>query len=648
MLQYLREKYNAMDKKQLMMVFLLFLLAFGVRAHLMQYELFFGFDSYWHARIVGYVVEDGVAPEYDPLGYYQLEEGGAPLGSPGPVFWQLSAFLHKLFTFGRPYAKEAWISSVKLLPALYGALIVVAVFFLLREMYSPKAGYAGAFFAALVPSYVYRTMASFFEEDSLGFLWMMIGFYFFVKAVKSPALSKEHIKNVILSGIFFGILAWTWGMFLMVPLILIAYLFWMIILMWFRGENREKITALVALFAVVFVIMGTLATLEDGGAWFGGMTEYVKQYAPVTPENIEKAQSKGPGVLQQTIGEENVGNLFWGTKYNALIIFPFAAIFLGIFRILRNPKDRVTLILIFWAMLALYMAFNKLKFTYVLGLPIAACAGFVFEELFVMLKRRDVLEKALVGVALAFMMLIAVSAGSFFVTQKYPHIEMGNGWKKTLRWVNENTPEDTKFFNWWDEGHWISFIGERRVSCDNRNYSFEADQDFALFALSQDENKAYEIVKNYGADYVIFDNQIFNNNGPAGAMNSMAIYAYNTLDPNDMRLYKLFGVAVPCGVSAAADGTTTYNCGGNKLNQSAMDTIPYKWQAIPNNFQDERMPTFVYRNRDKSYIFIFNDAMNKTIPVKLWFDHPELKHFEEVEVDDEHFSPAVKIFKVVD
>src|SRR3989344_896510 len=161
------ERIKNVNKLQLLIIFGIFILAFATRAHLMKYELFFEFDSYFHARIISYVIEDFVIPFNDPLRFAPTESF-VPISS-SLFFWYLSAVIYKVFTLGAPYNKDLWILFVKILPALYGALISVAMFFLGKEAYSKKAGIAMGVFSAIVPAFVYRTMAGFLEDDSLGF-----------------------------------------------------------------------------------------------------------------------------------------------------------------------------------------------------------------------------------------------------------------------------------------------------------------------------------------------------------------------------------------------------------------------------------------------------------------------------------------------
>jgi len=704
MISRLKNWWNNTDRKQVIAVLMLFLLAFGVRAHLMEYELLFGFDSYWHARMVPLLIENGTMPVNDPLAYYQLDE--APVGNPAPVFWYLTAGIYKIFTLNAPYDQDTWIVFVKLLPAFFGALISVMMFFVLKEMFGKKvgyiAGYSAAIFAAIVPSFVYRTMTGFFEEDSLGFLWMLIGFYFLIRALKEPELAKNNIINTIIAGIFFGIMAWTWGMFILVYLVLgafggitiwlmylrekqreifigylgafglagfliflaylslnllrdlpfatslwsgaililvilgfVSYLGVISIFLYYRSKTPQLIKSFTVLFILMMVIFSGLSTAHKGTSWLDSMTTYVSDYIPVSEENIERAQSTGPGVLQATIGEESIGNKYWGTKYNALILLSFFALLLVPLYIWRNPNDRVSLILFFWVVIALFMAWNKLKFTYVLGLPIAASAGLVFYEAFLLLQTRPVFEKKIIALGMGFMMLVGVGAGTYFVTEKFPNIEQNNGWKEALYWMKDNTPEDAKFFNWWDEGHWITFIGERGVIEDNRNYHFEADSATAQFILTEDESTAYSLVKEFGSDYVIMSSDLLSK------MGSMVLYAYNTDDKSDPRTRLYLGIQMPCSKSIdELSQAVTYFCGGNVLTEQQLNSLPSVYQTMPNQV-DQGVPLFVYRDADYGSVYLLNPKSNATMLARIWFNDPEIEHFTEV-----YGNQGVKIFKV--
>jgi asparagine N-glycosylation enzyme membrane subunit Stt3 len=556
----------------------------------------------------------------------------------GWFFWVFTASIYKIFTLGAAYNKDLWILFVKIMPAVFGALISVSMYFFGKETYNEKAGVVMAFFAALVPSFVYRTMSGFFEEDSLGFLWLVIGFVFLAKALKEPELTKQKIIYAVAAGLFFSVMALTWEMFLLIPMVLGGFLLFTLIIMWFRKVEKQAVVSFLALFFLMFIIFGTVATINDGGTWAWRSYDYVRSYLPISQENVDRLGSKGEGILAQTVGEENTGKQFFGIKYNALIIFPLLAFFLIPYRLLKNKRDWLSLIILFWAGITFFMAWNKLKFTYTLGLPIAACGGIVFLEAFNLLRRRgpNMLESKLFALSLAFMLLIGVGAGTFFVTQKVPSIEEFDGWKEALYWMEANTPKDAKFFNWWDEGHWITFIGERGVIEDNRNLDLNADIDFGKFALAETEEEAYALVQKYGSTHLILDEETITK------QHSLSAYAYNTTNFADPRLNRHYAVMFNCSNETnQLTGAKTYTCGSNIFDEQTMDAIPSVWTSTPSQVEAGRMPLFVYKKENKSKLYILNAAANKTVVAKLLFNDPSITHFEEA-----YANSGVRIYKI--
>jgi len=342
-------------------------------------------------------------------------------------------------------------------------------------------------------------------------------------------------------------------------------------------------------------------------------------------------------VLGMTVGEENTGHQFFGSKYNALIIFAWLALLLIPIRFLRDKKDHLSIVIFFWVLITLFMAWYKLKFTYTLGLPIAAAGGFIAAEMFYYLKERAPLEKAIVLLSLAFMLLVGLAAATIFVPDNVPNIEQPYpAWKETLKWMNNpaNIPTDAKFFNWWDEGHWIAFVAERRVSSDNRNMSFESNRDFSLFNITSDLNQALEIARTYDFDYVILDSDSFLKIGSYGN------YGYDTMNSSDPRIVKFLIAphnAIPCNKD-----NDVYVCGSNSIPLQSMDSVPAKWTTASNQLYENTVPLYIYRAEDNSEIYVTNPAVNESMLSRLWFHEDEaMKYFEEV-----YKGLGMRIFKV--
>jgi len=676
-----------LNKKELFIVFLIFLLAFGIRAHLMKYELMFEFDTYFHARAASYIIQ-GNFTEIDPQAYWQ-KPNGQPFGSSQLFFWYFTALIYKIFTLNAPYNKELWIFFVKLLPALFGALTAIAMFYLGKEFFGRKAGYASALIAAVVPAFVYRTMAGFFEDDSLGFLWLVIGLVFLARAIKEPELKKQNYFNAILAGIFFGIMAWTWGFFEFIPILLTAYIFSGLIL--FYLVKREQLKEFIALNLISFFVFAVLATIKDKGYWFFVAVDNVLNLLNINnssnififgffililaffvfllmqasknvkirspfilvcllyifllgvafiifdPLTIFKPKFVATDVLSATIGEESFGLPNFPHKYNLLIVIPILALILIPYRILKDKeKMHLSLIAFFWIAFSLILAFYKLKYTYLFGLPIAIGAAFLSFEFFKSFDKPKLFETKFVALMFSFLLLTGIAAGTMFVSKNYPHIETSQAyWKPALNWIKENTPKNAKFFNWWNYGHWLTFIGERTALIDNRNADLEADSNFASFITALNLKDAIKIMQYYKPDYVIVEHELFQSSG------SLLVYAFWTTNTSDPRIASIapgfFGFSMPCSKE-----NNLFKCSGNTLSEQQMNSIKAEWHSEPDDVIQGQIPAWYYRNKDNSAIFLLGPNSNKAMLARLWFNEPKaMQFFEEV-----YSNYGLKIFKV--
>ncbi|MCD6434169.1 MAG: hypothetical protein J7L14_00990 [Candidatus Diapherotrites archaeon] len=740
MLSKFAAKLKELNAKHIFIIVLIFLLGFAVRAHLMKYDLIFAFDSYFHTRMVAFIIQHGFIPARDMMAYYQL--GGATLGYTSFFFWFFNAAIYKIFTLGAAYNKELWIQFVKFLPAIYGALTAVAMYFFIKPIYGRKAAYMAAFMAALVPSFVYRTMSGFFEEDCLGFLWMVIGLAFFSASVKNLKFTNRAIGYAIASAVFFILMAVTWEMFLLVPLVLVSTLLFAAPMIYFNTD-REKYRNFIKLYVINFAIFAIASTLYYP-KWLKRTYDYVFGSLPgliqplvliaalgfvafivylfFSKKELSVGQKKTArilfigmlflillgflsmtilvddlrkgGLIEMTVGEESPGKYAFGHKYNLLIAVPILALIFIPIRMFKAKDAQLHAMIFFWNLITLFMAWYKLKFTYTFGLPIAAASGFLVYEAFQLYKSNSKVDKWLLSfltAAFAFLIMLStglafaivlaivvaiityvaqlegkenlalkyapaviaaiilfggVAAASIFVQNHVPSIERSfPNYKAATNWIKENTPKDAKLFNWWSYGHWLSFLGERKVLTDNRNLDGRANSDVARFYITQDLNEALAIMRRYKPDYIVLDSEGF------GGMISMGVYAYNTLNTNDPRIRKYAGNRLPNGGAAFVCSLKNnyYECyaGGASLRigKANFENLPTEWQDKPNDITlDPKMPLWLYREKDNRMLAIVNKEVNKTIFVRLWFNESNAaKYFKEV-----YYKDGVKIFKVLD
>ena len=202
----------------------------------------------------------------------------------------------------------------------------------------------------------------------------------------------------------------------------------------------------------------------------------------------------------------------------------------------------------------------------------------------------------------------------------------------TINWINENTTKDAKFFNWWDQGHILAFLTERRYTTDNRNQSYTANKLMAEFITTQDTNRGYEIAKNLiGADYILLESSM---------VEGIGSFAYYNIDKVDSSASSKYYTAPLQIINCTDPGIGNVACGSNNIPRDQWDIISAKWKSAPDDFQNGSTPIFFYRTSGE--LMILNTEVNKTNLAKVWLNSDETKeYYEEV-----YSASGIKIFKI--
>jgi dolichyl-diphosphooligosaccharide--protein glycosyltransferase len=359
----------------------------------------------------------------------------------------------------------------------------------------------------------------------------------------------------------------------------------------YKNATNYEIGSFVKIFFVVMILFVAGATLLTGTQWMKSTSYYVTQYVPINQDNIDrfdKTNISPTDVVGATVGEENTGHQFFLQKYSFLLWVPFAALLaIIIYLFTTKKKDYITLLIFFWIAITLFMAWFKLKFTYTLGLPIAAGCGVLFYIASEWLQDKNNLSKRIFAITVGAILLISIAAGSFFVSTNVPPIDEQPDWKETVFWLKDNTDVNANIFNWWDYGHWIAYFSERKVATDNTNSFIEGDSNVAMFMITDDVNKAKEILRKYEADYIPVETDYFQRLG------SFGMYAYITTNTSDPRITKYFGVALSCSsTKTEVTGIINYSCGGNTIPESEFSLLPSVWQDKPNELM-QNTPVYI-------------------------------------------------------
>ncbi|MDO8624701.1 MAG: STT3 domain-containing protein, partial [Candidatus Diapherotrites archaeon] len=262
------------DWRHVVIVACIFLLAFGIRAYLLKYDLMFEFDTYWHTRMTAEIIQHGALPAIDPLAYTHL-----PNGSPVPdgtiLFWYVSAaayWLVALVTTGSlAYSKPLLITVVKWLPALYGAITCLLLYVLGKEAYDRKTGYVMAFFGAVSASFIYRTMAGFYEAGTFGHVVLVAGLIFLLRIAKNTDNKKQLVLNLFLAGGTFGLLSITYGIYQILPFVFGFFLVGFAIELGIKRDFKSAGLFAGAVIGAFAVFYGLSAVFGKNPDWLSNM-----------------------------------------------------------------------------------------------------------------------------------------------------------------------------------------------------------------------------------------------------------------------------------------------------------------------------------------------------------------------------------------
>lgn len=105
-------------------------------------------------------------------------------------------------------------------PAIMGGITVLLIYYLGKEMKDRGTGLIAAFFLAFNPGYMQRTMAGFFDNETIGVFASLLTFFFLLKALKTG-----KFFFAILGGLALGYLSLSWGgyqfVYLIIPILCI-------------------------------------------------------------------------------------------------------------------------------------------------------------------------------------------------------------------------------------------------------------------------------------------------------------------------------------------------------------------------------------------------------------------------------------------
>ncbi|MEM4195342.1 MAG: hypothetical protein QXY05_03460 [Candidatus Anstonellales archaeon] len=107
-------------------------------------------------------------------------------------------------------------------------------------------------------------------------------------------------------------------------------------------------------------------------------------------------------------------------------------------------------------------------------------------------------------------------------------------WIDSMEWLRHNTPEGSRIISWWDYGHWENFFALRNAVIRNEHTYHDMITHVAYAFIMESEPALKETMKEYGAEYALFDSELIftggHFGGKFGALNYLACSHANLTD----------------------------------------------------------------------------------------------------------------------
>ncbi len=419
-----RVKNILISKWYVFVLIIVFILAFYLRYIPARFPEIHDLDSTYFFRAGLQAMNNGLAlPEKDMMREYPI---GSYWDFPAPIF-----FPALMYAILKPVLNTTYLNFVLLYSPLMGALAVIAIYFVGRELYDRKAGVIAAFFAAVFPATISRTTSGFFEKEAISGIALPASVYFFIKAYKTGSWKCGALSGVFLA--FFALtttmaqyLYFLYALFALIVLLLDRYspnlaksyipsaligimpsflipfnfvkirldhpgimlLLFVMFLLAARGGaekisiiKKEHIRFLIPTI-VVLVGLGLLVTstfLDFSYELFQKFYRSVFFDVGVTMSTVAENNPGSWGEVVRSVGiETTIGMVPQLQSLSFLFsawFFIFIGILLGAYRILKS-REFFVLFYVLWIVSGIWSIFGMVRLMFLLGPPTAVMAGY--------------------------------------------------------------------------------------------------------------------------------------------------------------------------------------------------------------------------------------------------------------------------------
>lgn len=213
-------------------------------------------DAYFMFRMAENIVEKGYYPVWDNMGW---QPNGRSLDLEMPLLPFAIAYTYSFLRLaGSRITLESW---TVLFPAIVGSFVVIPVYFIGKTLRNVRTGLISALLIATIPEFLNRTMGGVADKECLAFPLMLAGFALAVRLLGGPALMTATLEGLC-AGLFFGLVALTWGGYTYL-LLFLSLFYAVVIVLELLGVLRLSDSTAVGLIAMSLSMLGISASIPN-------------------------------------------------------------------------------------------------------------------------------------------------------------------------------------------------------------------------------------------------------------------------------------------------------------------------------------------------------------------------------------------------
>lgn len=488
------------------------LFAYHIRSINIIPDRLLSFDPIFQYRFTKYLADWGHLPAWDELTYYVGRKVDFSLTQ--PLMYYITALVYWIFG---PILKLSLMTVASYMSAIYGALIVIPAFLLGKELSNKYGGLLAAALIGTAPQILVRTFGSSYDTDQIVLFFLVLNLY-----LGFYALRKRTIPSFCLAIAGFSAFMLTWNFFLYPYVILVAsVIFYFILSIVFEIREKKhfsekiknsfskvKTQIIILLFlAVGMFIIGFInnTNVLVSLSFLIGFAQSAEQLIV----NISIAELQPFSIFSLEGWITATGRFFSGDTIIDMITLLLFLIFLicGIAINIKKKNVLISSFVIVLFVIAIYTSFRGVRFTEFTSALFIILISVGFGNIVDWSKKDKVYNSAAIGAGI-LIILFALSLGLEIGKNLGP--DQNSNWENAWDFLRTKTPELSIVGTWWDPGHMITGLAERRAFADGAHCGGGNDgsnaclyiindriTDLGKIMVTSDENVSMNLIRKY-------------------------------------------------------------------------------------------------------------------------------------------------------